>query len=328
MRRFFDRPSAHAWQSPRGRLRRFGAADYAAVLRAMSRRAYDHRIKEQIIRTGNPDLLPELEIPRSTAVSWIRRGPREVVSLDSGPPRPRRPAVVANLVAAPSSGRRSLSLSVPSHIQSEPDSKFAAGNPNIDVGMSIRSFSRPTRGFPTSTTSVGVLTALVDASTTLVGASAAPVDASISLVRVSTAPVDASTALMAASTCSVDARPWRVGTPTDLIDGAFPPNRATVRLVDVRTNGAAASTRLVGPALPPRDTPEHVLDATTKLDDVPVHLVRAPLKLDDVPVHLVRASLPLEGAASETVDSLLGVGRPGTGARRRRARGCNQWWLR
>jgi hypothetical protein len=47
-----------------------------------SRRVYDHRIKEQIIRAGNPDLLPQLEIPRSTAVSWIRRGPGEVVSLD------------------------------------------------------------------------------------------------------------------------------------------------------------------------------------------------------------------------------------------------------
>ncbi|MFO0570955.1 MAG: hypothetical protein U0263_35300 [Polyangiaceae bacterium] len=29
-----------------------------------SRRTYDHRIKEQIARTGNPDLFPELEIPR------------------------------------------------------------------------------------------------------------------------------------------------------------------------------------------------------------------------------------------------------------------------
>jgi hypothetical protein len=28
-----------------------------------SRRAYDHRIKAQIIGAGNPDLLPELEIP-------------------------------------------------------------------------------------------------------------------------------------------------------------------------------------------------------------------------------------------------------------------------
>jgi hypothetical protein len=37
----------------------------------------------QIIRAGNPDLLPALEIPRSTAMSWIRRGPPEVVSFDS-----------------------------------------------------------------------------------------------------------------------------------------------------------------------------------------------------------------------------------------------------
>ena len=47
-----------------------------------SRRTYDHRIKEQIILTGNPDLFPELEIPRSTALSWIRRGMGEVISLD------------------------------------------------------------------------------------------------------------------------------------------------------------------------------------------------------------------------------------------------------
>jgi len=47
-------------------------------------RAYDHRIKEQIIRSGNPGLFPELEIPRSTASSWIRRGLGEVVSLDEG----------------------------------------------------------------------------------------------------------------------------------------------------------------------------------------------------------------------------------------------------
>ncbi len=47
-----------------------------------SRRTYDHRIKEQIILTGNPDLFPELEVPRSTALSWIRRGMGDVVALD------------------------------------------------------------------------------------------------------------------------------------------------------------------------------------------------------------------------------------------------------
>jgi hypothetical protein len=38
------------------------------------RRTYDHRIKAQITATGNPTLFPELEIPHSTAMSWIRRG--------------------------------------------------------------------------------------------------------------------------------------------------------------------------------------------------------------------------------------------------------------
>jgi hypothetical protein len=49
-----------------------------------SSRSYDHRIKEQIIRSGDPGLFPELEIPRSTAASWNRRGVGEVVSLDEG----------------------------------------------------------------------------------------------------------------------------------------------------------------------------------------------------------------------------------------------------
>jgi hypothetical protein len=46
------------------------------------RRAYDHRIREQIVRTGNPDVFPELEVPRRTALSWIRRGVGDVISLD------------------------------------------------------------------------------------------------------------------------------------------------------------------------------------------------------------------------------------------------------
>ena len=48
-----------------------------------SRRTYDHQIKEQIVFSGNADLFPELEIPRSTALSWIRRGVGDVVSLDA-----------------------------------------------------------------------------------------------------------------------------------------------------------------------------------------------------------------------------------------------------
>jgi transposase InsO family protein len=48
------------------------------------RRSYDHRVKAQIIAADNPNLFPELEIPRSTALSWIRRGLSEVVALDDG----------------------------------------------------------------------------------------------------------------------------------------------------------------------------------------------------------------------------------------------------
>jgi len=45
------------------------------------RRVYDHRIKEQIVRSRNPNLFPELHIPSSTARLWIQRGLGEVVSL-------------------------------------------------------------------------------------------------------------------------------------------------------------------------------------------------------------------------------------------------------
>jgi putative transposase len=46
------------------------------------RRSYDHRIKAQVILSGNPDLFSDLEIPRSTALSWIRRGMSNVATLD------------------------------------------------------------------------------------------------------------------------------------------------------------------------------------------------------------------------------------------------------
>jgi len=46
------------------------------------RRSYDHRIREIISQTCNPRLFRHLQIPRSTAASWISRGSRSVVSLD------------------------------------------------------------------------------------------------------------------------------------------------------------------------------------------------------------------------------------------------------
>jgi hypothetical protein len=62
-----------------------------------SPRVYDHRIREQVVRTGNLDLFPELEIPRKTALSWIRRGMREVVTLDDQGSEPAHHVRIAKL---------------------------------------------------------------------------------------------------------------------------------------------------------------------------------------------------------------------------------------
>lgn len=49
------------------------------------RRTYDHRFRQAICDTGDPALFDGcVSIPRSTAKSWIRRGPTNVVSLDDG----------------------------------------------------------------------------------------------------------------------------------------------------------------------------------------------------------------------------------------------------
>jgi hypothetical protein len=45
-----------------------------------TRRTYDHRIREMICETGDPDLFPELKIPRSTLRSWLHRGIPDVVT--------------------------------------------------------------------------------------------------------------------------------------------------------------------------------------------------------------------------------------------------------
>lgn len=49
----------------------------------MRYRAYDHRVKEMICESGDPTLFPSLNIPRSTAISWIKKGFRPVVTLPS-----------------------------------------------------------------------------------------------------------------------------------------------------------------------------------------------------------------------------------------------------
>ena len=44
-------------------------------------RRYDHRIRNLIASSKDPYLFPKLDIPLSTARSWIKRGPVDVVSV-------------------------------------------------------------------------------------------------------------------------------------------------------------------------------------------------------------------------------------------------------
>jgi hypothetical protein len=47
-----------------------------------SRRTYDYQIQEAICESGDRELFPELNIPRSTIRSWIHRGMPDVVAGD------------------------------------------------------------------------------------------------------------------------------------------------------------------------------------------------------------------------------------------------------
>ena len=47
-----------------------------------TRHAYDHRLREQVIRSGARCLPKHVVIPRSTVSTWTRRGPRPVVSIE------------------------------------------------------------------------------------------------------------------------------------------------------------------------------------------------------------------------------------------------------
>lgn len=49
---------------------------------AATTRVYDHRVRELICATGDPNLFPELAIPRSTTAGWLREGAREVVTAE------------------------------------------------------------------------------------------------------------------------------------------------------------------------------------------------------------------------------------------------------
>ena len=43
---------------------------------------YDHRLRDLVRQTGDPDIVAELEVPRSTALGWLRGEYRPVVAAD------------------------------------------------------------------------------------------------------------------------------------------------------------------------------------------------------------------------------------------------------
>ena len=49
---------------------------------ARTRRAYDHRLREHVIRCGGKSIVKHVQIPRSTVSSWRRRGLRPVVTTE------------------------------------------------------------------------------------------------------------------------------------------------------------------------------------------------------------------------------------------------------
>lgn len=48
----------------------------------MKYRNYDHRVKQMIIRSRNPNPFPDLNIPRATALYWINQS-KDKVQYDS-----------------------------------------------------------------------------------------------------------------------------------------------------------------------------------------------------------------------------------------------------
>ena len=59
-----------------------GCANTFEMTALPSRRTYDYRIREAICTSGDRELFPELNIPRSTIRSWIHRGTPDVITGD------------------------------------------------------------------------------------------------------------------------------------------------------------------------------------------------------------------------------------------------------
>jgi len=67
---------------------RAAAARHASVMTAAmatgrpQRNVYDPRVRQLIRATGNPDLFPELDVPRSTAAGWLRGEFKTALGID------------------------------------------------------------------------------------------------------------------------------------------------------------------------------------------------------------------------------------------------------
>ena len=72
------------------------------------RRAYDHRLREHVVRCGARTLARHVHIPRSTVSTWRRRGIRPVVTTD-----PIRSATTCSTRSTPALGGRSGLASSP-----------------------------------------------------------------------------------------------------------------------------------------------------------------------------------------------------------------------
>ena len=51
--------------------------------RTSARNVYDPRVRELIRATGNPDLFPELNIPRSTISGWLRASSKPALGTEA-----------------------------------------------------------------------------------------------------------------------------------------------------------------------------------------------------------------------------------------------------
>ena len=53
-----------------------------ATFKTRLQQSYDHRLRDLVRATGDPNVVAELGVPRSTAVGWLRGELRQVISAD------------------------------------------------------------------------------------------------------------------------------------------------------------------------------------------------------------------------------------------------------